>query len=184
MEALAKLIEYGESRPDRPLTIFFFGDHLPALGNMYGFYRETGVVRSAKSSEWSPKEMLRMRTTTYVAYSNVRKFTLGGQTSALFAGRQLGDWLGLPDTPLDVSNRRLEQDYLALIPGLEVNRGRQAKLINGLVGMKESFRQHHMLQHYLLFGNSDKSLYANTTTLLQPSASATSRAIATIIEKR
>lgn len=151
VDALAKLLEHGARHPERPLTVLFFGDHLPALGNAYGFYREAAIVSSVTSSQWSANEMERMRTTTYVAYSNAGKLSFGGKTAALLAGRQLGDWLGLPDTNLDVSNRGLEQQYLAVVPGLAIGRDGTAVLLRGAEG-GGIFRQHHALQHYYLFG--------------------------------
>src|SRR4029079_3211720 len=108
IEALSHLLAYGERRPGRELMVFFFGEHLPALGNHFAFYKQSGWVESSSMQKWDPQEWARMHTTTYVAYSSRGRRFLQGDLAVLHAGRKVGDTVGLRRGPLDEIGAALE----------------------------------------------------------------------------
>lgn len=85
---LKLLIDYvNESK--RPTIIMFFGDHMPAL---YEVYYDTNMISTKDTTKWTVREMLTMHSVpffVYANYNNDKIKNLPTTTGAIFLGNTL-----------------------------------------------------------------------------------------------
>lgn len=68
--AFNNLIDYYDTSPE-PTVVVFFGDHLPALGIDYKFYRQDGYLPAGPGeSNWELEDQLKMRSTPLAMWNN------------------------------------------------------------------------------------------------------------------
>ncbi|WP_052131413.1 LTA synthase family protein [Planococcus sp. CAU13] len=69
-EAFRNLLDHYEAS-DEPTVVVFFGDHLPALGHDYAFFKQSGYVPDgAGETNWELEDQLKMKTTPLVIWNN------------------------------------------------------------------------------------------------------------------
>lgn len=65
----ARLMKYIDES-DQPTVVYFFGDHLPVIGNNYGIYLESKYISTGNSADWTEEELKKMHATPLASYSN------------------------------------------------------------------------------------------------------------------
>lgn len=89
-EALGELLEYFE-HVDEPTVIVMYGDHLPALGDQYDVYRQTGYIKGTFDKE----DCLQLYQTPLLVWNNYglpqKDF---GYLDATYVGATVLDYIG------------------------------------------------------------------------------------------
>ena len=74
---------------DKPITVVFFGDHLPYLGKNYLVYKETGFIED-NENRWTFEENIRMKSVPLTIWSNYETNSQGfDRLGSSFLGRYL-----------------------------------------------------------------------------------------------
>lgn len=135
----------------RPTVLAFFGDHLPAMGDNYGAYRESGFI--AKSTEaLTADESFKMSRVPILLWHSIRGGIRVPEVSISFLGPLILEQLngGLPPY-----YRFLEQ-LSGTMPALHLRYSLDAdrKLRPGSPPNSDFFKDYKLLQYDLLFGQS------------------------------
>lgn len=96
-EALGALLDYFAGC-DEPVLVVFWGDHLPGLpcGNGESVYTRLGRVSTPDTLSWSPEELKRMHTTSYLVWNNYEGALEVPETlSATSMGTHVLEWAGV-----------------------------------------------------------------------------------------
>lgn len=96
-EALGALLDYFKDCGE-PVLVVFWGDHLPSLpcGDGDSIYVRLGLVPNNDTLTWSPEELKRMHTTTYLIWNNYGGELEVPQTiSATALGSRVLEWAGV-----------------------------------------------------------------------------------------
>ena len=146
---IKNLIDY-LNKKKTPTVLMFFGDHLPAL---YEVYYETGMISTKETSKWTKEEMYKMHQTPYFIYDNFSKTEKEHKkiTGAVLMGNELLNYIGIPKSSyfnyLDTLN------YRALRDRLFVNK--QGKIYDSI--SEECIKkanEHKLLEYDMIYGNN------------------------------
>jgi phosphoglycerol transferase MdoB-like AlkP superfamily enzyme len=96
--------------------VVMFGDHLPALGDEFLVYRETGFLGSSNQDTWSDEDQLHMHTTPLLVWSNTgRTMDLPNTAfSPIYLAGKVRQQAGLGLNPVDMLLNRTEKAYPVL----------------------------------------------------------------------
>ncbi|WP_203332290.1 LTA synthase family protein [Planococcus beigongshangi] len=150
--ALKSLIEHYETS-NEPTVVVFFGDHLPAIGHDYAFFKQTGYVPDgAGETNWGLEDQLKMKTTPLAVWTNYdAEIPELGTISTSFLSPLILDVAGI-DKPL---YHYILEDFKSQMPGytnaikLDVA-GNLYKVTPDDV--EATKRMYELIQYDLLFG--------------------------------
>lgn len=147
-----RLMEY-INNSERPTVVYFFGDHLPNLGNNYGAYLESGYIIVNSSYSWSDDETKRMFATPLISYSNfpIERKESFNRVSANYIAVQILNELNLNDHSYPLYNfvEKLHEQYPIYTARYFENS--QGKFQKGKVTDDWS-KKYEMLQYDILLG--------------------------------
>ena len=143
--ALKELVEHFRDDP-RPTMIVLYGDHLPALGEDYGVFRECGYWRDDLA------DPLRFRTVPAVFWNNFGlKMPAGQRTSMCYVSPLLLEMMGVPLPPFYRFLQTCKRQYPILsVSGCVDAAGRHVPLAEVLGS--EIAQKYRLLQYDRVFG--------------------------------
>ncbi|MEK6268709.1 MAG: LTA synthase family protein [Planococcus sp. (in: firmicutes)] len=151
--AFKRLIDYYETS-DEPTIVVFFGDHLPAIGNDYKFFKQAEYVpRGAGDVNWSLDDQLKMRSTPLAIWNNFGTEVPDlGTISPSFLAPTVFELAGI-EQPL---YHAVLENFQAEMPGYtnEVKVDADGKLYKVTPDKIEDVKkQYELIQYDLLFGD-------------------------------
>lgn len=161
--AFKQLIEYYETS-EEPTLVVFFGDHLPAIGQDYEFFKQAGYVpRGQGESNWELENFKDMHTTPLAIWNNYgAEVPEIGTISPSFLAPTVLNLAGI-EKPLYYS---ILENFKELMPGYtsDLKIDAQDKLYKVTPDDIETVKQdYQLIQYDLLFGEqySKKRLFNN-----------------------
>lgn len=150
--ALKQLIDYYETSKE-PTIIVFFGDHLPAIGQDYEFFKQAGYVpRGQGETNWELENFRDMRTTPLVIWNNYgAQVPDMGTISPSFLAPTVFDLAGI-EKPLYYS---VLENFSKMMPGYttDLKIDAQGKLFKVTPDEVEDVKRvYQLIQYDLLFG--------------------------------
>lgn len=151
-KAFKQLIDYYENA-EEPTLVVFFGDHLPAIGQDYKFYKQADfVARGPGEENWDLEDYQDTRTTPLVIWNNYGAPTPEIETvSTSFLGPTVFDMAGI-QKPLYYS---ILEQFSEQMPGYtrDLKIDAEGNLLNVTPDAVERIKQdYQLIQYDLLFG--------------------------------
>lgn len=151
-EQLLRLIKYIQKR-ERPTVLYFFGDHLPNIGNNFGIYTESKYISTKNSLKWTEEETKKMYATPLVSFSNfpIKREKDFNEMSANYLAIQILNELNLNNHSYPLYNfaEKLRTEYpiyTALYAIDQNGKFQNSKIEN------EWAKKYEMLQYDILLG--------------------------------
>ena len=151
--AFKQLLDYYETS-DEPTLVVFFGDHLPAIGHDYKFFKQADfVARGPGEGNWDLEDYRKMRTTPLAIWNNYDAEVPEIDTvSTSFLGPAVLDLAGI-QKPLYYS---ILENFQEQMPGYtrDLKIDANGKLLKVTPDSVENLRRdYQLIQYDLLFGD-------------------------------
>lgn len=147
-----RLVKYIQ-QSEKPTIVYFFGDHLPNIGNNYGIYTEANYISTHNSSKWNEKEMKKMHATPLVSFSNfsVERKEKFYEMSANYLALHILNELNLNNHSYPLYNfiETLREEYPIYTAVYAVDKN--GKFYNGKI-TNDWAKKYEMLQYDILLG--------------------------------
>jgi len=107
-----EMVEHAKAS-GRKTIIVMFGDHLPALGDDYLLYRQTGFLRNGSPLSWTASDQERMHSVPLLVWSSdgTPMDLPADAFSPIYLGYRIKDMAGIPLSPFDELMRKMDATW-------------------------------------------------------------------------
>lgn len=135
----------------RPTIVVMFGDHLPALGDNYLLYRQSGYLEADSPSLWTNRDQEHMHEVPLLVWTNTGTKLEGLDTvfSPIFLAYRIKDMAGIPAGPVDGLLRRTASQWPVL--SQVYSKSASGQVVQGMP-KNEAVGNYAIVAYDLLFG--------------------------------